>query len=589
MPQPIKKRKRGEVTGSRKDQDYKDTIQRIKVLESGLGDKSNLNNLVEIFEIAQGSHGGLTSAAIHALHRVYTTLLLKGELRRLKKEESAKATVSNWLRDNYNSYIKFLCELLRHEEPGLQKPALNILITLLKSESEFQTSLRKKHSFANDFYVRVVDAVLRNPNFSQPLQAELLGKYLNVYDDLRYYFFKNTSDIITSALESKDSSEADTPKKKKAKNMSNEKLNMLMQNTFSVLEGIRTMPTAGAEIDEFWTGHPDPEYAAKAKEDPDAFADSSDEEEEVAKEVAGKKGPRKHMLVRLSVHKKALQTCWLAFMKMPLSNDLYKKTLLIMHKRIIPHMTDPRLLMDFLTDSYNAGGATALLALNSLFTLIVDYNLDYPEFYHKLYRLLDANVLHLKYRSRFFRLLDLFLSSSHLPASLIAAFIKRMARLSLTAPPAGSVILIAMIYNLLKRHPSCMALIHRDEVTDMETDAFDESNPDPYTCNALNSSLWELQTLAEHYYPNVATLAKIFTEQFTKPSYNLEDFLDHTYGTFLDKELTRKRKKDPALAFEKPTELFPSLVKVGATDEDDETANDNLEDPSAVKWSLWAF
>jgi hypothetical protein len=57
----------------------------------------------------------------------------------------------------------------------------------------------------------------------------------------------------------------------------------------------------------------------------------------------------------------------------------------------------------------------------------------------------------------------------------------------------------------------------------------------------------------------------------------------------LDKELTRKRKKDPALAFEKPTELFPSLVKVGATDEDDETANDDLEDPSAVKWSLWAF
>lgn len=106
-----------------------------------------------------------------------------------------------------------------------------------------------------------------------------------------------------------------------------------------------------------------------------------------------------------------------------------------------------------------------------------------------------------------------------------------MARLSLTAPPAGSVILIAMIYNLLKRHPSCMVLIHRDEGADLETDAFDESNPDPYNCNALNSSLWELQTLAEHYYPNVATLAKIFSEHFTKPSYNLEDFLDHTYGT----------------------------------------------------------
>jgi U3 small nucleolar RNA-associated protein 19 len=119
-----------------------------------------------------------------------------------------------------------------------------------------------------------------------------------------------------------------------------------------------------------------------------------------------------------------------------------------------------------------------------------------------------------------------------------------MARLSLTAPPAGSVILIAMIYNLLKRHPSCMALIHRDEAADLETDVFDENNPDPYTCNALNSSLWELQTLAEHYYPNVATLAKIFSEQFTKPSYNLEDFLDHTYGTVSKMKLIKRGTPD---------------------------------------------
>lgn len=218
--------------------------------------------------------------------------------------------------------------------------------------------------------------------------------------------------------------------------------------------------------------------------------------------------------------------------------------------------------------------------------------------------------MHVKYRSRFFRLLDLFLASAHLPASLIAAFIKRMARLSLTAPPAGSVILIAMIYNLLKRHPSCMVLIHRDESVVTETDPYDENELNPYNCNALNSSLWELQTLAEHYYPNVATLAKIFSEQFTKASYNLEDFLDHTYMTvssmlmyglrnmhdltyyvlqFLEKELTRKRKKDPALAFEKPASLFPALIEAAPTDEDAGTAGANLEDPSAVKWSLWAF
>ncbi|GAB5587927.1 Maturation and nuclear export of 40S ribosomal subunits interacting protein [Umbelopsis nana] len=589
MPQPIKKRKRGEVSGSRKDQDFKDTVQRIKVLEAGLSDRANLNNLVEIFEIAKGTNAGLTNSAIHALHRVYTILLLKGELKRQKKAESTKATVNNWLRENYNAYISFVCDLLRHEEPGLQRPALNILIALLKSESEYLSTLRKKHNFANDFYNRVVDALLRNPNFSQPLQAELLGKYLNVYDDLRFNFFKNTADIINTALENNEKAATEAPKKKKkSANSPNERLSILTQNTFSILEGIRTMPTAASEIDEFWVGHPDPEYAAKVKEEPSAFDDSSDEEDE-ATENGGKEAGQKPTLCRLRVHKKALQNCWLAFMKLPLSNDIYKKTLLIMHKRIIPHMTDPRLLMDFLTDSYNAGGAISLLALNSLFTLIIDYNLDYPDFYHKLYRLLDANLMHVKYRSRFFRLLDLFLASAHLPASLIAAFIKRMARLSLTAPPAGSVILIAMIYNLLKRHPSCMVLIHRDESVVTETDPYDENELNPYNCNALNSSLWELQTLAEHYYPNVATLAKIFSEQFTKASYNLEDFLDHTYMTFLENELTRKRKKDPALAFEKPASLFPALIEAAPTDEDAGTTGANLEDSSAVKWSLWAF
>lgn len=106
-----------------------------------------------------------------------------------------------------------------------------------------------------------------------------------------------------------------------------------------------------------------------------------------------------------------------------------------------------------------------------------------------------------------------------------------MACLSLTAPPAASVIIIPFIYNLLKRHPTCMGLIHSNKAVEENEDPFDMDNLDPYTCNALESSLWEVQTLSQHYYANVSTLAKIFGEQFLKPKYNLEDFLDHTYAT----------------------------------------------------------
>jgi hypothetical protein len=51
--------------------------------------------------------------------------------------------------------------------------------------------------------------------------------------------------------------------------------------------------------------------------------------------------------------------------------------------------------------------------------------------------------------------------SRHLPAALLASFVKRLARLSLTAPPAAIIMIIPFIYNVLKRHPALMVMIHR--------------------------------------------------------------------------------------------------------------------------------
>jgi U3 small nucleolar RNA-associated protein 19 len=76
-----------------------------------------------------------------------------------------------------------------------------------------------------------------------------------------------------------------------------------------------------------------------------------------------------------------------------------------------------------------------------------------------------------------------------------------------------------------------MKMIHSQSTTSASTDPYDFNTSDPYNCQAIDSSLWELQSLSQHYYSNVSTLAKIFTEQFLKPKYNLEDFLDHTYAT----------------------------------------------------------
>ena len=249
----------------------------------------------------------------------------------------------------------------------------------------------------------------------------------------------------------------------------------------------------------------------------------------------GRPNKAKHDLHSLTAHKKQAQKAWMGLLRQDLSKGQRKVILELISHRIAPWFLKVELLMDFLTDSFNAGGSISLLSLSGLFYLIQHKNLDYPQFYQKLYSLLDSNILHSKHRSRFFRLLDTFLASTHLPAALVASFVKRLARLSLFAPPSGIVVVVPWIYNLLKSHPNCTFMVHRNGEVDRDEetwgDPFRHEESHPMETDALESSLWEIQMLQSHYHPNVATIAKIISEQFTKQAYNLEDFLDHSYGT----------------------------------------------------------
>lgn len=251
-------------------------------------------------------------------------------------------------------------------------------------------------------------------------------------------------------------------------------------------------------------------------------------------------GPKGIHRIALSAHRKQGQKAWLTLLGSGLDKDARKEVLRNLTHNIVPWFQNVELLMDFLTDSYNIGGATSLLALSGLFYLISEKNLDYPDFFKKLYSLLDADLLYSKHRSRFFRLLNTFMSSTHLPAALVASFIKRLSRLALDAPPAAIVAVVPWVYNLLKSHPTCTFMIHRAVRAVEEQQTFDEEGmddpfnmdePNPTLTGAIDSCLWELVSLQSHYHPNVASLARIISEQFTKASYNLEDFLDYSYNS----------------------------------------------------------
>lgn len=241
-----------------------------------------------------------------------------------------------------------------------------------------------------------------------------------------------------------------------------------------------------------------------------------------------------------SLLRKHFSTSHLALLRHPLSTDALKTLLTTLHKTLLPHLVEPTRLCDFLTDAYNTGGVVSLLALSGLWSLIRDHGLTYPDFYQRLYDLLTPSVLHTKYKSRFLRLVDLFLSSSHIPSYMVASFVKKLARISLTAPSTSTLPVLTLIQNLLLRHPSITYLIHRDSPS--PTTPLPPLNAaDPFLMtapldanNIADTSLWELSLLGNHYDSAITSSVKTFSaSKLTKKTMSsgvVEDLLDLKYA-----------------------------------------------------------
>jgi len=428
--------------------------------------------------------GLVRSQAVVALCRVFGRLFAEGRLTKSNASTEGELMVINWLRGRYEEYRDVVLELLTYGTPEGQILALNLCMLLVKEEVS-NTSAGAESAWKTGLFSKTMEAVLSSP--SQEICDELVERYLQQYDDLRHYAFMATSQLLNSAA--RDSGW----------------LRDLRANALKIMFALDVVENATSKLDSL-------------------FCERSE----------------KTRAIQVTAHRKQAQQVWLALVSSGLEKDQRKAVLGMMTSKIVPWLQNVELLMDFLTDSYNEGGATSLLALSGLFFLISEKNLDYPEFYTKLYSLLDTNLLHSKHRSRFFRLMNTFMSSTHLPAAMVASFLKRLSRLALGGPPAGIVAAIPWIYNMLKAHPACTFMMHREPRTDEERekientgaiDPFKMEEVDPLESNAIESCLWELVTLQNHYHPNVASLAKIISEQFTKRSYNLEDFLDHSYSS----------------------------------------------------------
>jgi len=91
-------------------------------------------------------------------------------------------------------------------------------------------------------------------------------------------------------------------------------------------------------------------------------------------------------------------------------------------------------------------------------------------------------------------------------------------------------------------------------------DPYDADEKDPAKSRAIESCLWELNALEQHYHPAVSSMAKGCGMEDSKTLYHdLDQFLVHTYKSLFDQERQRgnnKRKSKIPLTFHKPKGLF---------------------------------
>ncbi|XP_060661443.1 nucleolar complex protein 4 homolog B [Drosophila nasuta] len=234
--------------------------------------------------------------------------------------------------------------------------------------------------------------------------------------------------------------------------------------------------------------------------------------------------------------------------------QVHRQVLVVLLERILPHLENPILLTDFLMDSlHQFDGPIALLALQGIFSLMQKQNITYPDVYKKLYNMFYPRMFYNKYKARLFYLADIFLTSTHLPENLVAAFAKRMSRLALRSPTEDAIILIRFVCNLLLRHTGLKRLICATAAASAVeiADPFDDTELDPVKTGAINSSLWEMVLLQKHVVPEVANAARFVSKSLPLMEFDLGQLLEMKESDIFDDEV-KKVSKQFMLAYERP-------------------------------------
>jgi len=621
------------------------SVSQIKEIGQGvISDKKNMNNLVkltsfleELFPLSNQTHRKVALQTIESLSEIFTFLfndektiaLTVSEMNQkdvvvcdVSGEKSVqKKEYKKWIFDQYTSFTKYLTLFAVHyfskfadNEEEIEK-TVKIILSLAKLEvqsasgsvlAEMERERSRLNTIVSEgpfgmlIYHIVTDRNGGTSSGSSFLVDYLTLEYIHRYHDLRFFTYIGLTQAIRKIRS----------KKKQVISYS-----QLFENILALIDGMPKIESIGrfylfdgydSESDDEEMGDEDDEgMEDEGEEGGDAipadfmFDDelgdlnalklpssekNAEEKTTETNEEDEKEENQENSLLDPDVHAAAFSNFWLSFLLLPeMSRNVYERILRKMSDEIIPQFENPFLLNDFISSSFDQGGLVALLSIKSLFILISEYNLVYEQFYQKLYSIVELNLFTMDYREEFFELFDTFMKSTHLPEYLVAAFIKKFARLALFAPAYACNYILAIIFNLISRHPQISFLVQHDETEpkylsriqkrllkeknpelfveeEKIIDPFDENEKDPKACKAMQSQLWEIETLVYHSNQSVSKMAKDIRHYFLVgyPQFDIKKFTKVTTESMFLATSSEKKKHVKLTNVEASLGLFKS-------------------------------
>ncbi|TPP60620.1 U3 small nucleolar RNA-associated protein 19 [Fasciola gigantica] len=174
---------------------------------------------------------------------------------------------------------------------------------------------------------------------------------------------------------------------------------------------------------------------------------------------------------RFSNLKHEFTQVWLRFFEAHVPDRQMIKAVQVLGDGVLHRLSEIRLLADYVIPIFDPFESVenspsipttwSRAVTRTVIGLIHRGGLNYPRLYPRLYELLDESLFICSEVERFLVDLDTCLSSLHLAAHIVAAFLKRLSQLALISPLRLTPAFLLLVRNGLKRHTNCSLLVHR--------------------------------------------------------------------------------------------------------------------------------